>query len=332
MEKHELKETISILYDMELNNYMMTRGLKQIEREISQLGHYKRFNKPVEYEYQSDYSVSSEVGCKVAVVGGIIGGVIGLISQLKLDDFSDFLGGLFQDFGMILLFAILGFAIGFGIVFLIVFLAGQTLENHKIGKLQADADRKYKYDLQEYNKKVKADNRRVEVELKRKNYLSEQRNRLKAKLDNSISLLRELYKASGINETYCTIMAIGYMNEFITLGISTKLEGADGLYYLVRGELRLDQMCLTLEEISMKLDTIIDNQKQIYLELQDMNQKCDNIIQNLKDISVQMDTNTKQIKETNESLNRIEENSQLNVYLAERTAKEAQFYNMMHLY
>lgn len=41
MAENSLQEGISILYDMEINNYLMTRSIKQLNYRIDQLGHKK---------------------------------------------------------------------------------------------------------------------------------------------------------------------------------------------------------------------------------------------------------------------------------------------------
>lgn len=78
------------------------------------------------------------------------------------------------------------------------------------------------------------------------------------------------------------LIPIGYMHEFIRLGIATHLEGADGLYYLVRNELRADQFQCSIEEISCKLDTVIDKQREIYGVISDMNHRCDYLVEQTK--------------------------------------------------
>lgn len=91
--------------------------------------------------------------------------------------------------------------------------------------------------------------------------------------------MENFYNEIGIDKDYRYLIPIGYMNEFLRLGIATKLTGVDGLYYLVREELRMDQMQASLDEISDKLDQIIDNQHRLHEQLVSMNEKCEQMIQ-----------------------------------------------------
>jgi hypothetical protein len=46
MNKEQLRKGISILYDMELNNYLMTRTISQLYYEIEDLGIKQNFEEP----------------------------------------------------------------------------------------------------------------------------------------------------------------------------------------------------------------------------------------------------------------------------------------------
>ena len=112
------------------------------------------------------------------------------------------------------------------------------------------------------------------------------------------------------------------MNEFARLGISRHLEGADGLYYLVRNELRFDQMNATLNDIAYSLDSIVDRQRELYAEVTSMNRRCDKMIS----LTLQ------NAKNTERSLNRIAENTSIAAYNSERISQELAFQNFMLYY
>ncbi|MBQ7574619.1 MAG: hypothetical protein IJT23_10220 [Clostridia bacterium] len=109
-----------------------------------------------------------------------------------------------------------------------------------------------------------------------------------------------------------------FAHEFIRLGISRQLEGAQGLYYLIRKELRMDQMQRSLDDISRKLDEIIDNQREIYGEIVKMNNKCENMIQ----ATLKMSKN----------LNNIEQNTAISAYNSERILKEEEYQTFFQTY
>lgn len=126
----------------------------------------------------------------------------------------------------------------------------------------------------------------------------------------------------GLDNKYRNIVPIGYMEEFIRLGISDHLEGVDGLYYLIRRELRDDQLNYTLNEISNKLNILIDSNHQLYSEINIMNNKCDAIVAQTAKTAQICANNSKQ-------LSQIASNTEVTAYNSQRIAAEAEFTNYM---
>ena len=148
--------------------------------------------------------------------------------------------------------------------------------------------------------------------------LAKEYNLLQAKLQESNTQLQKFYNIAGIDQTYRNIYPIGYMYELTRLGISNKLNGTDGLYYLVRQELRYDAFHYQLQEISNKLDVIIDQNKAIYSELKAINSKCDTLIEQ----------SIRQMNQTdlmNRSIDEIAKNSSIAAYNSDRCSKELEY-------
>ncbi len=294
-----LKDTIKILYDMELNNYLMTRGIQLLDQKISNLGYYYRFEEPKKREVK-EYYRDLDKGCFLwCLIGGI---PLGILSGSTIA----------------------------GIIGAIIGTLGKRFFNYAqqadhFEEERRNAQKYYEEEVAAYNQALDNDELRVQAELKQQDFLTVQKNELVARLNKSKALLNSFYYSSGIDKRFCNIVAMGYMNEFIGLGISSKLEGSDGLYYLIMQELRWDQLNATLEDISRKLDTIIDNQKRIYYELQDMNQKCNSIINGINSLADKIEHNT-EVQQT------VASNTELSAYYSQRTAREAEFANYMRLY
>ena len=172
--------------------------------------------------------------------------------------------------------------------------------------------------MKEYNKNLSNDANRVKTEKKQKDVVAKEYNLLKAKLEESKAQLQKFYNRAGIDATYRNIYPIGYMNELARLGVSNKLDGADGLYYLVRQELRYDSFNYQLQEISNKLDVIIDQNKAIYSELREINVKCDRMI----DLSLQQ---MKQTDQLGKSIDEIAQSSSIAAYNSNRCSKELEY-------
>ena len=71
----DLQKSISILYDLELNNYLMTNTINQIKEKDSKLCIAKSISKPA--KEKNEVSIFSAV-ITTAIILGIIGTCIGL--------------------------------------------------------------------------------------------------------------------------------------------------------------------------------------------------------------------------------------------------------------
>ena len=317
LQEQQLKEGISILYDMELNNYLMARGIEQLNRNISNLGVPKRFYEPKLAEnHEGIWDYTEVVPPISAFLGAIIGAIVGIFTEGG-SGFGGFFNGLLGAFVYGLIGVVIGAVAGF-VIGLIWGIISHSKENTRLQQI-------YELETASYHRAIEDDKLRVKREQLQKTELIKQREALTHKLNESQQLLDLFYSIVEIDETYRNIVPIGYMNEFIRIGISRKLEGADGLYYLIRRELQLQDMTRTLTEIRDKLDEIIDNQKALYSELCDINRKCDHMI----DLTLQTVKNSENaLKKANTTAI----NTEIIAYNTERTQRELEFQNFMLLY
>ena len=267
MTDQELRESIGVLYDMECNLFLMDRTIANLDAEISKLGHRKSFRIPTAETAVSDNGMITGWAIVGLILGGILVGGVACSSDTGLGRVSSGFGGMIAG-------GIIGAIIG-GIL-------GGLFAAIDYRNKQKELDEKYRKQYADYKMMKKADERRVEKELKIKDALLKDRSALVEQKSNSQKKLAEFYVLSGIEKEYRNIITIGYMNDFIRLRIATKLEGADGLYYLVKKELRFDQIGSMLNEISEKLDSLVNINQQIYYDLNDMSLKCDRLVQSSK--------------------------------------------------
>ena len=296
MDKVTLKRGIEILYDMELNNYLMTKMISQIDYKISKLGHKNYFDPPSE---PHESSVGNEWIASMAkfglFLGGIVGGAVGCSE------------GIFDGIGGLLVGCIVGIFIGLIIGASIAFSVNS----------QEDSNRQQEYEkaYTAYERAIETDNNRVQRELRKKGILIKIKSELVERRKLSQKKLTQFYDYMNIDKDYRNLLSMAYMNDFIRSEITTKLEGVDGLYYLIRKELRYDLMQLTLEDISLKLDSIIDNQSKIYRALCDMNDKSQQLISSID-------------KYTNDSTKLMENTknyAELSAYNTDRIAREVEY-------
>ncbi len=306
---NKLQQGVSILYDMELNNYLMARTIAKLDDEIAALGHKKKIGKPT--KKPTDFGGAFYTGV-ITVAVAIICAVIGAIYKFIVT--GDFVMKIFEAIAGAINGAICGAIVG--LVIAIIFCAVFKMI------LMSKAESEFKKDCKKYEKNLVVDQRRVNRELKQKDFLIKERDSLiKRKKDASLKLSK-YYNTIGIDPQYRNLVPIGYMNEFARLGISRKLEGTDGLYYLVRNELRWDQLQCTLEDISQKIDTIIDKQRDIYTDVLQINRKCDKMVS----FTVQLAKKTEKIME------QVVANTSIAAYNSERISREVAFQNFMLCY
>lgn len=306
---NKLQQGISILYDLELNDYLMAKAIAKLDNEIASLGKAKKINKPVKRTSKSGalFWVGT-ITTVIAIIGGVVGAIRSFIGA------EGFFFKFIVAFGGAIEGAIIGAIIGLviGIIFGVILKSASA----------SDDERKFKNACECYEKDISADNLRVKNELRRKDFLIKERNTLVKRRNDASRKLNQYYDIMGIDYKYRNLVPIGYMNEFARLGISRHLEGADGLYYLVRNELRFDQMNATLNDIAYSLDTIVDKQRELYAEVTSMNRRCDKLIS----LTIQ------NAKNNERSLNRIAANTSIAAYNSERISQEIAFQNFMLYY
>lgn len=152
---------------------------------------------------------------------------------------------------------------------------------------------------------------------------------LSERLHNSTSILNNLYEEARIEPGYRNLIAIGYMKELMAIGAATRLTGLDGLYYLVRKELRQDNLEQILNGISSQLNTMINQNNRLRYELNEINQ-------NGKELYRRIIEEAKVVRETQSalqsSMKTIEQNTNasccsnsITAYNAERMRKELEY-------
>lgn len=302
--KTELAKAIRILYDMEMNNYLMTRGIDKLDQKIYALGHKRNFEKPtLKTQSMSGEGVMGFAGLGL-FLGALIFGLVGCATG----------GGLFVGLGELISGAFVG-GIGGAIVGGII---GYLMDIGEVSKQNKAYEEEYHRQMTTYNSQMALDNARVEKEMRIRDVLIDEKNSLIRRKKEAELKMNLFYNQVGINERYRFLIPIGYMNELLELSIADKLDGAFGLYDRVRTDLRMDFACQKLDAIYNKLDEILESQNQIRLELQAQNSKCDRLI-------ALSEKNAKLLAENNGNLEQIKSNSEIAVYNSQRIAAEEDY-------
>lgn len=281
----ELQKGISILYDLELNNYLMTVAIDKVKQKKATLCKAKTVTKSA--KKANSYDIANAVATSlliVAIIGAIVGAVLGHMYASKEGFFNEGIGDIWGVF-----FGICSYAVGIvlgaiaggiaGIVIgIIIGLIGKAIVQKSVNEYNDNIEI-------EYRKALKVEEKRMADEAVKRDFMQGQVDYLQKKLAESLSVTKQIYDYVGIDSTYRNLICMGYMDEYIRLGIATKLGGVDGLYFVIKQQLNFDQINANLNVIIKKLDVIIDKQTQIYNAVQSMNFKCAQMVSELEKIS-----------------------------------------------
>ena len=313
MEGKNVKEAVSILYDMELHNYKMTRAIQRLNYEISCLGNPKKFDQPSKPDYPS--LQQEPTGCLFPIIGMIVGFVVGMFIGLTSE--MKFLLTMFWGF--------LGPFIGGGLAYGIEYLVHASKCSEEEEDLYQDRLRSYERKMRDYFRAIELDEIRVEKELQQKKILEIQRSELIKRRQKAEQVLAMFYMKVGVDQNYRSLIPISKMHEIISLGITTEFYGENGLNDRVRRELREDAFYVKLDEISQKLDVLISKTDRLYDEILSLNSQCETLI------SATMQSAQIAAK-NNALLSEAVKNTEIAAYNSERIAAEERYQSFMMTY
>ncbi len=340
MKSNNLCTGINILSDMELNLYMMEKLYGDLTCRIENMRMPSPIKPPAKPQKPRPYVASydfSDGGTTVMWIVGLLCGVMGMLGSCNSN--KNYEDSIFGSIGRIedsighgflglILWTIIGLVIGALLGAGYAYIKQKDRQDQYNAEYARDCE-KYEndciiYDNNYRNYLMRLNKQKLDTEffyakkqalIKQKDLISQQYRKTRNNLNGYYDLLR-------IDTKFRNIVPVGYMCEFINLGISNKLEGADGLYYLVLKELRYDQMQYTMNEISRKLDVLINNQRSIYSELCSMNNTANNILNSVNRL-------VDSCRDQNDLLQQLNQKSEINNYTQQRIAAELEYQSQM---
>lgn len=274
MSEKELGEALNAIYELEKESFQTM----QLEQEL--LAESKRFAVPkkVPEPVFRPSHFGNDRNLFFFTIGGVVCGALlfflcCIAMDVEFESGGFLLLGIPVFIGLMVFGAWLGSEIGYWL-------------DMRIHKKEVERERETwatnSPELVKYRVALEAEGSRLEREKVIVDEILNERSGLLALRDRESRTLSQLYESAGIGADYRKLIPMRYMANFFNLGISRKLEGTDGLYYLVRQELRADQFNASLQEISSKMDTIISKQSEIYQELLHIEEQNRKIIRELE--------------------------------------------------
>lgn len=211
--EHNIKEKtyLSLLLDIEKNILTIDETVDKLEKYSASLCQKQEFEVPIKEKYESKESNSAGL-----IVGLFVGALVAFLKIVFSSSHGVYAGLIERTFGFLGDFiwgAIIGAIVGL-VVGLIVNLIVKSNKNSKLEKI---ANSEYESYMKVYNKKLKEDEERINIEKQQKFYIREQINTLYKKKQSSINNSETIYNYNIIDKKYWhNILALSYFNQFDT--------------------------------------------------------------------------------------------------------------------
>lgn len=309
MNSENLIEYIEIVVNMEKKIYMQDNLLIQMQKWIDQLGQPHVYKEPDEPKAIPKIDIFSLI---IRNVMAFIGLVI-FFWGLRLAYEGRFLGIILPFLGAACATA--------GVIYVISVFTSYSKGCEDSEKAEEIYEKKY----EEYRKKVRIDNERVNNEMIVKNALSLEAYELRKQNINSRERLIEIYSKNIIFPKYRNLVMVCSIYEYLCSGRCTALEGYEGAYNILETEIRLDCIITGLDQVIARLDAIQRNQYTLYSIITKTNYQFVQILKSENDMINISKFFHGQDKELNARISLIRENSSLKAYRTQSLQEEDQY-------
>ncbi len=310
MSFEELKEYVRIVADMENSIFMQKGVIEELTRKRNKYGIPQTINAP--YKPKEAPEGGNGMGFIYSIIS-FIGFVLCIEVSTKTRE------------GVQLLFGFLGFGcLIFSIILFITAIIGVSLGAAEKVDLKKQNE-KYEIELRTYNGLVEADRKRLNQEKPIIDYLEAEIMSARTQLNISMQRLDSMYNLGIIFPKYRNFVMVNTIYEYLQTGRCTTLDGASGAYNKLEEEMRLNMIIWQLDRVINNLESIRQNQFNLYCAINESNNRMNGIINSCENLSNKMDG-------MNANLSRLQASSELTAYNAERARKELEFMNRMQYF
>lgn len=187
-------------------------------------------------------------------------------------------------------------------------------------RMNEEQKRRYDQKVIEYNEKQKVLEKEYKENLSEfaaaKEKAIETVNQLKESLLGTEDVIKKLYDLDVVFPKYRNLVAMCTFYEYLACGRCEALEGPNGAYNIYEAEQRQNLIIGKLDEISNKLDKVIDNQYYLCSEIKKANQSIDKISNEVEQILLYSFTAAKSSAITAECAQITAQNTEALKYLA----------------
>lgn len=276
MKPDEIRTGIKYAFELETEIEIIKRTLDSMKKKANCLGIKKKIPRITYEKKELKFNITGIIPIIAAIIGAIYGIRYGIeCARHPWEDYItiDVLVTVPLFFMIfLLLFLVIGYAIDAVFSFLFLYLPKKKkidAENLKILERES---------LENDFEKIKEE-QRIRDELKLKSIIEEDIQIYSDNLTLHKNELKKLYDAMEILEEYRGFVQMGYMYQYLRMGFEPKLGGKDGLYDLVRRELRADRIEGELRNIRL---SIIQTGNRLYGAICDLNDTTNRLLSQME--------------------------------------------------
>lgn len=241
MDKKDLIKYLGFVKEMEESVYTLEKTKDKLTERIDSLGFKNTYTKP---QQKDTTDLAGCIGTPLFITAcGIIPAlIVGYICEVTIHEFAA------------------PFFITLGLIFLGAIITAVVMA----GKEESKANHEYEEANSYYLSCVEQDKIRVENELKEKEFLTAERDKVERQIVYVKQDLMEAYSVGVIFETYRNFCAVSSFYEYIASGVCDTLDGPDGAMRLYRNEVLQGRIIDSLQTVVSQLEDIKQNQLTLY--------------------------------------------------------------------
>lgn len=314
MKETDLKKYLAGVFSIELNIYTLTETIQALTKQYNALAIRKKISVPIRGEPEvSLFECMIAAGLPI----GILVGIIDLIIEWnRANGFFYYIASVIAA----MIYAAAGMVAG-GILLGIVLWC--IRRKHKEKQLEEEFQRK----VQQYDAEVTKQNARMSNERAKQKVLAREITSLEDRLAQSKENLSRAYSYQILAPEYRNIYAVSSIYGYLLRGQTHSLQfneetGDQGAYNIYETQRRLDRIITNTDEILVRLDHVMDCQRDLVLGLQEASRKIESLCGNVN----------AQLKRITGSVANIEQCTQIASYNSQRAADELAFLNWMAIW
>lgn len=289
----DTKKYLKNVIDLEKTLYTLNKSIGYLMYSKENLGIKNNYEEPI---YNSGQEIDAAgVRFGTTVMTFFVGGILGIIIGLIKNSFF-------------------AFCICVAVVGIVSNLYMRSLRKSSNKELRMEYENK----KVEYEQALKQDEKRVAKELEKKRNIGLQISALQNKYAATSAILQRLYGLNVLYPKYRNLVAVATFYEYFDSGRCKDLTGHEGAYNIYENEIRLNTILGKLDDIIEHLEDIRSNQYIIYHAIKEGDKIANNIYQKSVKIS--------------ESMNAIEDNTELIAYNSSITAKNTEILKFISIY